>query len=673
MPSVLIRRVRAALGDQAVGELLRHAGVNYTASYLDDPGNWIWYDEAIAMFEVAAALTGDERIGTRVGEETVRQHAGTGVATLFRSLGSPEKVFEQLTIAVTKFSTVTELTPVEVSPGRAVVRAKARPGFKRHRHLCDWTRGMMSQPPVLFGLPPAEVDESACEVRGDDHCLYTVSWDAERAARAVDPFELVTTLEAQLVAMTDRLESMYATARDLIAVDDLDAALARITERAATAVRAPKYLLAVRIGQDAEAHVHHRGFGEEDPNMAALALLEGSAVEQSASRLVVEVASATRHYGKLMAVSPAGEFFPSERELLDVYARYAAAVLDTATALDEARRRHDQSNALLELSQAVAAAGTSDEVAQRLVAAVPAVVDCDQVVVFLWSEEEQALSCAAVTERSPGAGELIGGLRIRPTDTPELARLIERPEPDPIFFDSRSSDEFVRQTMGLTGSSALVVAPIVARDRFYGILNVSVAERADRLRCTPGLVDRLAGVGAQAATALDNARLLETMAHQARSDNLTGLLTHRAFHEALEEAIAADDEQKTFALASIDIDDFKLINDLHGHPVGDEALRQVASALRRNVRGDDLVFRVGGEEFAVLLPGMAAEDALPLIERLRTAVSRIPFSPRLRVSIGLVSWPLTATDRKGLLECADTALYAAKRSGKDRTNLAPAP
>jgi diguanylate cyclase (GGDEF)-like protein len=671
MPSVLINRVRGTLGHEAVDELLRMSGVDYTATYLDDPGNWIWYDEAIAMFEAAVALTGDEHIGRRVGEETVRQHAGTPVATLFRSLGSPEKVYEQLAIAVTKFSTVTELSSLEVSPGRAVVRAKARPGFKRHRHLCDWTLGMMSQPPVLFGLPPADVVESACEIRGDEHCLYTVSWDADRAARAVDPQELVTTLEAQLVAMTDRLENMYATARDLIAVDDLDAALARITERAATAVRAPKYLLAVRIGHAGTAHVHQRGFGDEDLEEVADALLEGP-VDQSESRLVVEVASATRHYGRLMAASPAGEFFPSERELLDVYARYAAAVLDTATALDEARQRHDQSHALLELSRAVAAAGTSEEVAQRLVDAVPGVVDCDQVAVFLWSDEEQALSCGAVMERSPGAGEVIRGLRVRPTDTPLLARLLDDPAPDPLFFESSDSDQFVRRTMGLTGSSALIIAPIVARDRFYGILNVSVRERPERLGRTPGLVDRLAGVGAQAATALDNARLLDKMAHQARTDNLTGLLAHRAFHETLEEAITGQGSERTFALASIDIDDFKRINDLHGHPVGDEALRLVASTLRQSVRANDSVFRVGGEEFAVLLPGMAAKGALPLIERLRTAVSGIPFDPRLRVSIGLASWPVDAADRAGLLKCADAALYAAKRSGKDRTTLADA-
>ena len=114
-----------------------------------------------------------------------------------------------------------------------------------------------------------------------------------------------------------------------------------------------------------------------------------------------------------MAASPAGAFFPHERELLDVYARYAATVLDTATAFEEARRREEQSRALLELSRAMAAASTSDEVARRLADAVPAVVDCDRVGAFVWDEAEDALVCRAVT----GDGEMVRDLRIRPADT----------------------------------------------------------------------------------------------------------------------------------------------------------------------------------------------------------------------------------------------------------------
>lgn len=659
MASTLIHLVRARAGDEGVQEVLARAGVDYTPAYLDDPANWIWYSEASALLGAAAGVLDDDRVGVTVGERTVRQHAGTAVATLMRSLGSPEAVYEQLTVGVSKFSTVTELTP-EVGPGRAVIRARSRNGFPRERHMCDWTRGLLSQPPVLFGVAPAHVEESLCQARGDDCCLYTVTWDAAQAATGADPQQLVTALEAQLVAMGERLESVYATARDLIAIEDLDAALARVTERAATAVRAPHYLLAVRTRPGEPPRVHHRGYPIQDVEEAARSLLDGSNADEAGARLVVEVESATRHYGRLMAASPTQAFFPHEREVLDVYARYAATVLDRTTALEEARRREEQSLALLELSRAIAAASSRDEVAERLARVVPAVVDCDRVTTFLWDEAEEALVCRAIT----GPAEMLRGLRVRPQDTPILARLVEDPVEGPIFFEPGTEDPFVAALMGRTGSTALIVVPIVAHGHLYGTLHVSVIERSERLTPTPALHDLLAGVVAQTATALDNARLIETMAHQARFDNLTGLLGHRAFHEALEIQLAHSN--KPFTLASIDIDDFKLINDLHGHPVGDEALRRVAETLRRNLADHDSVFRVGGEEFAVLLAGMRIADAEVIAESLRAAVARMPFVLPLRVSIGLASCPADATERDTLLELADDALYAAKRTGKDR-------
>jgi diguanylate cyclase (GGDEF)-like protein/putative nucleotidyltransferase with HDIG domain len=657
MASTLLRHVRTRAGEEGVQHILTRSGVEHAATYLDDPSNWIWQQEAIELLTAAAEVLDDPQIGLHVGEQTVRQHAGTPVATMLRSLGSPEAVYEQLTVAVSKFSTTTDLLP-EVEPGRAVVSARSRDGFPRHPYMCDWTRGLLSQPPALFGAPPANVEESLCQAKGDDCCRYTVTWDAELAT--ADPQQLATALETQLAAMTQRLESMYATARDLIAVDDLDGALARITERAATAARAPNYLLAVRTSPGDPLRVHHRGYVDQDVEAAARSLLDGSDDAEGDSRIVVEVASATRHYGRLMASSPGGAFFPHEREMLDVYARYAATVLDTATALDEARSREEQSSALLELSRAVAAAGTSDEVASRLADVVPAVVDCDRVATFVWDEEEEQLVCRAVT----GHAELVRDLRIRPSDTPILAELVERPQPRPFFFEQDTDDAFVGGILKQTGSKALIVVPIVAHDHFYGSLHVSVAERPERLKPTPALLDLLAGVVAQTATALDNARLIETMAHQARFDNLTGLLGHRAFHEALE--IQLERGNGPFTLASIDIDDFKLINDLHGHPIGDEALRRVAEALRRGVGEHDSVFRVGGEEFAVLLPGCTAEQARPKAEHLRVAVASTPFALPLRVSIGLASCPGDAQDRDALLERADDALYGAKRAGKNR-------
>jgi diguanylate cyclase (GGDEF)-like protein len=657
MASTLIRHVRKRGGEEAVAQVLARAGVEHTAAYLDDPSNWIWQNEAIELLSAAAEVLDDPEIGLHVGEQTVRQHAGTPVATMLRTLGSPEAVYEQLAVAVSKFSTTTDLLP-EVEPGRATVRARSRDGFPRHPLLCDWTRGLLSQPPALFGAPPAHVEESTCQARGDDACCYAVTWDAELAT--ADPQALVTALETQLAAMTERLDNVYATARDLIAVDDLDGALARITERAATAARAPNYLLAVRTSPGDPLRVHHRGFVDQDVDAAARALLDGSNEADDGAQLIVDVASATRHYGRLMAASPGGAFFPHEREMLDVYARYAATVLDTATALDEVRGREEQSRALLELSRAVAAASTSDEVAQRLADVVPAIVDCDRVATFIWDDGEEALVCRALTDGTA----LVRDLRIHASDTPALAALLEHPKPEPIFFEPDTDDPYIAGVLEQTGAKALIVVPIVAHGNFYGSLHVTVVEKPERLQPTPALLDLLAGVVAQTATALDNARLIETMAHQARFDNLTGLLGHRAFHEALE--ILLERGKGSFTLASIDIDDFKLINDLHGHPVGDEALRRVAEALRRSVGEHDSVFRVGGEEFAVLLPARDAAGARPIAERLREAVAATPFTLPLRVSIGLASWPDDARDRDALLERADDALYGAKRGGKNR-------
>ena len=175
---ILLRRVRAHGGDDAVAELLRRAGSSRSAAYLEDVGNWIDYEEACRLLEAAAEVTGDSNVGLRGGEDAVRQHAGTAVATLLRSLGSPQAILEQVAVTVTKFSTVTAMEPVEVAPGHAVVRASVRPGYERPRHMCNWTTGLLSQVTVLFGLPPAVVTETECQVEGASQCTYTVTWDA---------------------------------------------------------------------------------------------------------------------------------------------------------------------------------------------------------------------------------------------------------------------------------------------------------------------------------------------------------------------------------------------------------------------------------------------------------------------------------------------------------------
>ena len=178
-------------------------------------------------------------------------------------------------------------------------------------------------------------------------------------------------LESQLSAMTERLDSVYATATDLIADSDLDSVLVSITERAATAVRAPRYLLALRTDEDSGIRCHHSGFDEDEAHRArpAAARVARRAAARAPGSRPTSARTGARTGGSSRWSDTS--FFPQERYLLELYARYAASALDGATALDEAKRGHEEARALLELARALAAATTSDEVAQRLVEAMP--------------------------------------------------------------------------------------------------------------------------------------------------------------------------------------------------------------------------------------------------------------------------------------------------------------
>ena len=123
---------------------------------------------------------GEQQIARRVGEETIAQHAGTPVATLMRSLGSPEAIYDADHPGGQQ---VHHRVGARGARGGARARrdprvAAARASCAPVQH-CDWAKGLLSQPTALFGLPPATVEESACQARGDEACVYEITWDAE--------------------------------------------------------------------------------------------------------------------------------------------------------------------------------------------------------------------------------------------------------------------------------------------------------------------------------------------------------------------------------------------------------------------------------------------------------------------------------------------------------------
>ena len=151
----------------------------------------------------------------------------------------------------------------------------------------------------------------------------------------------------------------------------------------------------------------------------------------------------------------------------------------------------------------------------------------------------------------------------------------------------------------------------------------------------------------------------------ALTDPLTGLANHRSFHERVRRELArADARNVPFTLCLIDIDDFKRVNDLFGHPVGDYVLARVGARLRHN--GE--VFRLGGDEFALLLPARSAEEAVPVAQRVLSRIATLDLGDvgRVTASAGIASFPAQALDRDELIRHADRALYWAKEHGKSR-------
>ena len=211
---------------------------------------------------------------------------------------------------------------------------------------------------------------------------------------------------------------------------------------------------------------------------------------------------------------------------------------------------------------------------------------------------------------------------------------------------------------------ALVSVPLLARERVVGALNVyrdlcdgAVAFSTDEVE----LVERFATM---AALAYASALQRETLREQAQRDALTDLLNHRACHERLHAALSVG----AVAVVLLDLDHFKVINDTLGHAEGDRVLRACAERLRSVVRANDVVGRMGGEEFVLILPGADAEAAEDCAERARAAIAELTVRGRpLAASAGVAASPCDGEDAVVLLENADAALYFAKRSGRGKT------
>jgi eukaryotic-like serine/threonine-protein kinase len=229
--------------------------------------------------------------------------------------------------------------------------------------------------------------------------------------------------------------------------------------------------------------------------------------------------------------------------------------------------------------------------------------------------------------------------------------------------------EIIRKGDPAAGAEKLELALTAGRESFGTlILAGDDFDRDDR-----ETANWLVGHG---VIALENARLHRTVQRQALVDGLTGLANRRLFEAALEKEVSrADRFSEPVTLVLADLDDFKAVNDRHGHPTGDEVLREFARTLKECIRDIDLAARWGGEEFAVLLPGTDVDGAIHLAERIRADLGkRVVVSTSgdriaTTASFGVAQWDGSG-GASDLLAAADAALYEAKRRGKNRVEAA---
>jgi len=228
------------------------------------------------------------------------------------------------------------------------------------------------------------------------------------------------------------------------------------------------------------------------------------------------------------------------------------------------------------------------------------------------------------------------------------------------------SEGRVAAEVGTPSGGARIELPLRMGDASFGRLVLTGSEFSNEERATA------ASLAAHAAVALENARLHRIVSKQATVDELTGLANRRFATEMLgREIVRAERFGGPVGFVLCDLDNFKDVNDQHGHPSGDDVLRELASVLMDVVRTTDIAARWGGEEFALILPGTDVAGAAHMAERARevlearTLLTQEGQPIAVTASFGVAAFPEHG-EGDDLVAAADLALYTAKRLGKNR-------
>jgi diguanylate cyclase (GGDEF)-like protein len=355
-----------------------------------------------------------------------------------------------------------------------------------------------------------------------------------------------------------------------------------------------------------------------------------------------------------LACQQTGGVTPNHVQLVEPLVTAGSARLLQAEAASLAASRWALLNTIADASKQVLLA---DDPGQRLIEAVAGVVGAAHVLLML-PDDDGHLVVARTHGFDPGIYRVaydettLSGSAFVTGHTQIVADWANHPKVQPHAIEAMTR-------AGVLASRAGIFVPLETPDGPAGVLTVflpTLLTAADAALL--GLVQLLA---AEAGLAITRAEMARRLADQARTDPLTGLANRRVWSERFDvERDRASRSGEPLALALLDLDHFKAFNDRLGHPAGDDLLCEVSQAWSAGIRPADVLARLGGEEFGVLLPDTDLDTAVAVMDRLRAVVPR-----GQTVSIGVVQWAeeetADATTRR-----ADEALYAAKAAGRDR-------
>jgi len=366
-------------------------------------------------------------------------------------------------------------------------------------------------------------------------------------------------------------------------------------------------------------------------------------------------------------------FTGSEPELLESFARLVAADLSRTRAAVSSAEQTVELGALANVSAQLAEQVERRGVYRLLLKSAQELVSFESAAILRTDDAETRY----VVEAATGWAREFKGREVALAERTWSAWVL-RSAQEPYVLDDLAEAETRMPLLVLDEgggrAESLLAVPLRSANTSLGALILT--GRRGSFDATANRVLKI--LASQTAAVLKTIWLVEQRTELAVRDGLTGLYNRRSFNDSLTRSIAREARSGgRLALLLFDLDHFKQINDNHGHPAGDEALRRASRLLESSLRRGDLAARYGGEEFAAILPGADEEGGVRQAERVRQAIAKEPLlfegaRIEMRASFGVAVWPEAGDDSQALVDAADRALYAAKQGGRNRVVAASA-